>query len=408
MRKEIALLPRLYDAGGDLSKDWQVEYYYAHPVTGKLTRFRIMTGLSKVRPDLLSIFSEAQKANMQQARYERASKLIKEWSKKLHAGYDPFKEQRAIYIGDLPQSRRRANQKCIADYLAEALKLKNHGRAEGTQKNNRIFTTNFIRWLEANHLESHPIGAITYAHAEHFLSTIITAQQLSNKWRNEHLSFLRAAFKEIGRMYPTKLPVNPFLMCSKMKHTRKKASIYKQNMRDRVRKYLPGYDAQLWLFVQFVYYTGLRPGKELRLLKLKMIDLANGTFRIPAENAKDRTDRTVTLPMQLLKLLKAMKLKKYPEDYYLFTALRKPGPVPIGKAYYMKKWSAFRKRYNIPDDFKVYSFKHTGATEADRAGIDRREIKEQLGHSSLQQTEEYLQDWDNRVSESIQNRFPDF
>jgi integrase len=48
-------------------------------------------------------------------------------------------------------------------------------------------------------------------------------------------------------------------------------------------------DPQLWLAVQFQYYCALRPGRELRLLKIKDIDFARGLVTVRRAQAKTKS-----------------------------------------------------------------------------------------------------------------------
>lgn len=405
--KAVARLPRLYDAGGDLSRDWQVQYYYRDPNTGKFKRFRMLNGLSKIKPDVLSKLSAKQQDELRAERYATAKRMMQEMTRKLKSGFNPFKEHTLIFEEDINAGKVKRSAKTVESYLLEAAAIRMNGRSKGTLKNYNKFLNNFVEYLKLKKLNAVPITAIDHGHAERFLASIVNSGA-SNKWRNEHLSFLRSCWNELMRLYPNRVTSNPFALSEKIKHTRKKSPVYQQEMRELIRKQMPAFDPQLWLFIQFIYYTGLRPGLELRALQLRMFDFQMGTLHLPAEVTKDRTDRVVTLPRQLLDQLKRMKLDKLPKDYYLFTAYNAPGERPMSPAVYNRRWAAFKKKFKIPAAYKIYAFKHTGATAADRSGIDRREIKEQLGHSSLQQTEEYLEAWETKVSESIRDKFPTF
>lgn len=407
-QQAVARLPRLYDADGDLSRDWQVQYYYRDPQTGKFKRFRIMNGLSKIRPELLRVMTEKQKKDLRDERYAVAAKIIAEMKGKLKRGFNPFKEHDMVFLEDVESGKQRRSAKSIESYLQEAAHIRMSGRAAGSVKNYRRFLENFINYLKAKKLDQLPITALDHRHAERFLTDIISGQGNSNKWRNEHLSYLRMCWNELMRLYPNRITTNPFALSQKVKHTRRKSPVYQTELREKIKRLLPDYDPQLWLFIQFVYYTGLRPGVELRAVQLKMLDITQGTLHIPAEKTKDKSDRMITLPKQLLDQLRKMKLGRMSGEWYLFTNDCKPGPKIMHESFHTRQWRAFKLKHNIPAEFKIYSFKHTGATAADKSGIDRREIQQQLGHNSLQQTEEYLEEWENKISEDIRNNFPTF
>jgi integrase len=404
--KKIARKPRLFDAGGDLSKDWYVVYWYVSPYTAKRERFRVLKGLSKIYKAKFDRMSAQDIEQERQRRYEVGAKLVEEVEKMLREGFNPYRNTPYIYDDEIKPLKRAPGAKTIEYHLREVEAHLTNGRRENTVKNYRIYLNNFIKWLTVSKMDQLPISALEHGHAERFLSGIIVAGGKSNKWRNEHLAYLHRCFKQLMRLYPKLMLINPFELSEKVKHVRKKAPLYRPELRKRINKLLPKHDAQLWLFVQFIYYTGLRPGIELRSLQINMIHLNEGVLILPADLAKDGEMRVVTLPEQLERQLRAMKLSKVPGEYFLFSTQKKPGPQKVGKNYFMKAWRQFREQYNIPEEFKIYSWKHTGATAADDAGIDRRLIKDQLGHSSLQQTEEYLDSNKVKGSGELRTKYP--
>jgi integrase len=404
--KKIARKPKLFDAGGDLLKDWYVYFSFVNPFTGKLERHRRLNGLSKKKKEVVDKMSAEDIEQERQHRYEVSIRLIEQIETDLRNGYNPYRESPYIYSDEIKPLKRVAGAKTIEYYLREVEEHLTTGRRENTVKNYRIYLNNFLKWLTISQMDLLPISAIEHGHAERFLSSITVGGFKSNKWRNEHLSYLHRCFKQLMRLYPKLLLINPFELSEKVKHVRKKAALYRPEMRKRINKLLPKYDQQLWLFVQFIYYTGLRPGIELRSLQVNMIHLNESILVLPAHLAKDGELRVVTIPEQLELQLRAMKLDKVPGEYYLFSNAKKPGPEIAGKNYFMKAWRKFRETYNIPDDFKIYSWKHTGATAADDAGIDRRRIKDHLGHSTLQQTEDYLDSNKVKGSEEIRVKYP--
>ena len=46
-RKKLVILPKLYDAKGNLLKKWFVFYSVLNPRTGKMERFRVFEGLNE-------------------------------------------------------------------------------------------------------------------------------------------------------------------------------------------------------------------------------------------------------------------------------------------------------------------------------------------------------------------------
>ena len=62
---------------------------------------------------------------------------------------------------------------------------------------------------------------------------------------------------------------------------------------------------------------------------------------------------------------------------------------------------------NMPMEYKMYSWKHTGNIRADDSGIPRRELQNQNGHTTIQTTEVYMKNRRGVRSENIIERFPE-
>ncbi|MDR1543598.1 MAG: phage integrase N-terminal SAM-like domain-containing protein [Prevotellaceae bacterium] len=56
---------------------------------------------------------------------------------------------------------------------------------------------------------------------------------------------------------------------------------------EKIHNYFEKYNPQMWLACQFLYYCAIRPGSELRLLKISDIDFDNGIVQIKSHNAKN-------------------------------------------------------------------------------------------------------------------------
>lgn len=148
-------------------------------------------------------------------------------------------------------------------------------------------------------------------------------------------------------------------------------------------------DKQFWLFFNFCFYTAARPGKEIRLLKIK--DIEEFTVLINASSAKNNHSRRVIIPDALEDLINEHQLRTYPKEFYVFTKDQEPGPVPAGKNYFYKRnRKALEKCDLLHKDFDLYSTKHTGNIHAYLNGTDLLQLMKQNGHSTIQQTERYL------------------
>jgi integrase len=157
----------------------------------------------------------------------------------------------------------------------------------------------------------------------------------------------------------------------------------------------------------FEFYCALRPGHELREMKIKDIDFIAGTIRVDRTRAKNRIERIVTMPTQLLQQLRSFyKLQENDRELYVFGKGGHPGTVPIGKNKLNYKFNKIRKKLNMPKEYKFYSWKHTGAVEADECNIPIKDISNHLGHNSLSATNYYFHNKKGGASKAIRDNYP--
>jgi hypothetical protein len=107
-REKLIKLPVVYDAGGDVSKKWFIEFYIKNPKNGKFERQRIYRGINKFHT-----LKERKKA---------ANEVCNFWTEKLKSGWTPFKDESVIYddnlqyqtYNELPRGRAPKYQKRVS------------------------------------------------------------------------------------------------------------------------------------------------------------------------------------------------------------------------------------------------------------------------------------------------------
>ena len=167
-------------------------------------------------------------------------------------------------------------------------------------------------------------------------------------------------------------------------------------------------DPQLWLACQFQYYCFIRPGTELRLLKIQDINLHARTITIISEKAKNRVTEMVQIPTQFLNdLISKYRLQDVNKDFYVFGQHGYPGPREMGRNTFRERFNKIRDQLGLSKDYKFYSWKHTGATAAVDAGIPARHLMNQLRHKSFESTDHYFRRHVGWMSAAIQDEFPD-
>lgn len=107
-RKKIAILPRLYNAGGDIAKQWFVFYSYRNPMDGVMKRFR------------LSVIGKNR-----EMRLTHANALIAEYTEKIKRGWTPYEDEQVIYDDMIQYSNvskmygdKRKSNLCLKVYIS--------------------------------------------------------------------------------------------------------------------------------------------------------------------------------------------------------------------------------------------------------------------------------------------------
>lgn len=165
-------------------------------------------------------------------------------------------------------------------------------------------------------------------------------------------------------------------------------------------------DPQLFLACMIQYYCFIRPGKELRLLKIGDIDLHQGIITVRQENAKNKLRQSVTMPQQLMDICIEYGIDTADRDLFIFGWKGHFGKKAISVNILRYRFNQIRDRLNLSKGYKFYSFKHTGASSLHQSGISMREIMDQLRHTKLDATQHYLKKHCGIRNDRIRNNFP--
>lgn len=396
--KAIIRLPQLCDCDGDLNGRWYVHYSVRDPKSGKMERFKDVSGLYK--------------AKTKNERYTISEKIIKELTEKLKRGWTPFNDSSVVYPDNLQfqtaikQYRKAVSQNgTFSFYASKFLDKVEMEHEPATVSSYRSKLRMFNSWLQQSNLDGCDVSAIDNELMTKFFLFIIQERKLSKVTIKKYNQILYNVFQLIRK--ERKLMENPVVEMPTTKILNESAPFpIRENHVAEITKALEERDPQLLFASKFLFYCSIRPGLELRLLKISEIDLYRGTINVSASRAKTKLSRLVTIPQQFLKELQAMDLKSMPGSYYVLSHGGKPGPTPLGKNTLRQRWAVIRKALNLPDLYKFYSWKHTGNVSASDAGIPLRQIQLQNGHSSIATTERYLRNKAGSLNKEVKELWP--
>jgi hypothetical protein len=160
---------------------------------------------------------------------------------------------------------------------------------------------------------------------------------------------------------------------------------------------------QLLLFIKFLYYLFLRPGFELRLLRVR--DIKQHTVFVPAaDRAKNNKGEHVVIPAALEEIIGEFRLRRYNKEYFVFSALGVPGPELAGINYFYKRHRKLLDELALTDEqYTLYGYKHTGAINLYEATKDLLAVQRHCRHSSSSQIDAYLRKYGVIVDTQVLN-----
>lgn len=393
-RLKLAIEAKLNDCGGDLSKQWFVFYSVRNPLNGRLERKKVYKGLG---------------GRTDKGRRLAADRLCAELNAKLHGGWNPLVDDPGVIYADQLQyqhiarkhldvkSKNRTFNRCANEYLDRIILMK---RSPATITTYKSKFRHFELYLMRCKTHENDIATLTSNDFEDF----ITYMQKDRNIGQNHTAEFTILFRAFGKWLVKKkvLITSPFEELRVPKVRGIASRTYNDFQISRLRNVIIEKEPQLWLVVKFIFYCFTRP-KELRMLRISDIDFSASRLTISAEVAKNNKTRVVDIPLYFLNELMQLGWDKLPVDYYLITQNGIPGPRPAGKNYMGRRFKRYHRMLELSSTQKFYGIKHSGVVNMIRSEVDWLDLKNQLGHHSLDQVMTYGQELIGTSSEKIRN-----
>lgn len=403
-RKTTFKAPVLKDRRGDLSKDWYIEIQFRDPRSDQLVRRRFSDGLN---------FMTGTDAETIIARNKKANEIIEGLNAKLKAGWTPFSDTEFEFVDNLEYhataqiyGRMKASKRNLAFVESLFLELKKPEFKPKTYGSYQSKLRKLANWCKLNKLDEIDICFITEKHIQQFF-IYLCEKGLDKRTVKKYKQTVNTFFKfAINRGF---LKVNPLteVMIPEKKVDAASRPIIQSDLETLLRE-IERKDPQLYLACLFQYYTAIRPGTELRLLKISDLDLYKGSATINDISAKRERHETVDMPKQLQKIcVERYLLHTFPHDYYVFGRLRTPGPDAMGMNTMRERFNKYRDALNLPKHYKYYSFKHTGAGRLLESGATLVEVQSHLRHKDISDTQAYVIRHFGQRNKKVLDHFPD-
>ncbi len=361
---------RLVSNDQDLAKRWFIVYYAWSEKKEKLVRKRM-----EITGETVTI------------RLKEAKREIGKINNLLKAGAVVDEIEKPLMV--LPVLAKEV-MPTMASAIEYFLKVKKHTMKEKAHGTYRSSLKLFQEWLSAQTLTYLKVNQFSVQQANAYMDYILLAKHLSNKSHNKHKGVVITLFNFFIKRKTIK--ENPFEEISSLSERPGQHTAFSAEQVKKVRDYCELIqDEQLWLFLNFIYYTFARPGTELRLLKVG--DVLDKTVRLDVENAKNNRTSHVSIPPPLEVLIEKHKIRSYPLDSFVFGNEGVPGPKATYEKYFYNQHRKVLTMLKLQNkDFDLYGWKHTGVIALYQATKDVKLIQRQCRHSSLDQTDKYLRD----------------
>lgn len=174
---------------------------------------------------------------------------------------------------------------------------------------------------------------------------------------------------------------------AKMKSEKTPKRFFQPHQIAKLKAYIELHDPELWTYIQFVYYCGIRPSRELPKMKAGDILIEEQKIVMAAGTSKNKKHQYIVIPDNFMPAL-AFIYDLAPGDYLFPSPKNKLKP--IGRNTMNRRHADILKVLRFGEGYSLYSWKHTGAVMAHKAGATIKEIQLQLRHHSLDQTNQYL------------------
>lgn len=380
--KKLINFAHLNDQQNDLSKCWFVEYSFRLSMDGELYRRRIYDGLGSG--------TEEERRRIAAAIVSKVNEYLKSGEYLNHAAdYTPvamadgFRPEQQLFMAKMEDLKLYRLIPRFLEYKRPSL----------TKKSYQCYCSRlkiFQDYME-EHAKDKLATQIEQMDVVPFFHDLADKEDLCRKSIEKYMQMVRTFFTWLETVKIRPRLSNPIYDIPKFGRIIDCApSPFEADDRDRLKRTILPKDPFLWLACEMIYYCAIRPGTELRLLKIKNISKDSRTITVPCELAKNNHTESVTMPPQLLSLMEQLNVFMYDPELYLFGRNGAPSSTPMGHNTMRNRFNQYRELLNISTDHKFYSWKHSGAISAAIHGASPFDLQHHLRHRSVATTEEYI------------------
>jgi len=140
------------------------------------------------------------------------------------------------------------------------------------------------------------------------------------------------------------------------------------------------------------------------MLKKSHFHLQENVLKLTPDITKNHKSQIVTIPNELMPYLESLQIDTINETHYVFSTKFMPGKMLKDSRYSGKKWSKLRAALKLPKEIQFYSLKDTGIKAMIDDGFNLDKVRDQARHSSLEVTNKYALNNNEKADEEVINR----
>lgn len=380
--KNLISYPRYNRQNGDLTKRWYVEFSYRLPSDEDLHRYRVYTGLCSGTVEerdaignyLLEYYNDYLKSGAYLNQKPNLNPLKQSES---------HRPEQQLWMREKKSMMIDALIPRYLDYVKPNIRKKTH----------QDYSTklNIFRDFVNKNIAGTTVPMIQRKMIIPFFEQLATQNGLCRRTIEKYMQAVRSFFTWCEDVGVREDNTNPVTRVPKFGNVIDcSPGVFDLDERKRLKNAIKDKEPFLWLACEMLYYCAIRPGTEMRLMKIGDIDFATKNICVRAELAKNKTTEYVGIPNVLLQYMFDLHLNMFDKDLYVFGRYGAPSSIPMGKNTMRNRFNSYRELLKISPDKKFYSWKHSGAISAAQNGATVFELKDQLRHKSVVTTEEYL------------------
>jgi integrase len=265
----------------------------------------------------------------------------------------------------------------------------------------------FNEWLKSRSLDDKPMRKITTQDIADF-SVYIAGLKYDKPTCAKFIMNIKVIFKyALKRGEVDKLPFDRDLIVLPKKGKDRSAALIPSHVVPQLLADIRENDPQLFLACMLEFYCGIRPGREVRLVKVRNFDLTEGILTIDAEQSKNGKTGRITMSDELIEICKAYGIADADPDLYVFGKNKHLDSRPLSENMLRFRFNKFREKFGLSEDVKLYSWKHIGASYLVHSKVvDILQLKDHLRHSNLSATEHYVKRILGDNNDAIKTKFP--